>query len=146
MALKFTDLSPRSVTVRASLRSDVAWGIRIGAFVAGVFSLWVIGLSIVRGTTQFEQYGMTTWGIVSTYFAAAAVAGAVVGLLRPWARTRGGAAAVGAVAGVIVYAAISVAMDGWRNFDPAFALVAGIPVGGICGYTVSQRRAMRLEQ
>jgi hypothetical protein len=111
--------------------------VKAGWAFAGVLSAWVLVLSLLQGSTRFEKLGVTTGTIIGTYFAAGTVAGGLVGLLRPLTRSRVGAVIVGALAGIIVYTAISVGMDGWANIDLVFGLICGIPVGGALGYQLS---------
>ena len=125
---------PSSVPLRVI---DLWWGVKVGWAFAGVLSAWVLFLSLLQGSLRFEKLGVSTGTIIVTYFAAGTVAGALVGLLRPLTRSRIGAAGVGALAGIIVYTAISLAMDGWTNIDLVFGLVCGIPVGGALGYHLS---------
>ncbi len=127
-------LPPSSGTTRVT---DLRWGVKAGWAFAGVLSAWVLILSLLQGSTRFEKLGVTTGTIIVTYFAAGTVAGGLVGLLRPLTRSRVGAVVVGALAGIIVYTAISVAMDGWANIDLVFGAICGIPVGGALGYHLS---------
>ena len=99
---------------------------------ATAFSVYVLLLTLLRGSARFETYGMTTWGIIATYYGAGLAVGALVGVLRPLTRWALGAVMVGAVGGICVYGAIAYAMDG--RLEPDFALTVGPLVGGAAGY------------
>jgi hypothetical protein len=58
----------------------VAWGFGL----ATCFSIFVLLLAILRGSTVYENYGgLTTWRVIALYFATGLVGGVVFGLLRP---------------------------------------------------------------
>lgn len=124
----------RAAQAWARISADVRWGLTLGWLGAGLLSLWVLGLALLSGSTLFEKYGMSVWGILLAYLAAGTLGGALLGVLRPLTRTRPGGALVGALVGICFYGAVAVAADGWAAFDPWFALVAGIPVGGAVGW------------
>jgi drug/metabolite transporter (DMT)-like permease len=117
-----------------NIARNVRWGMTWGLAMAAGFSLYVIVLTVLRGSPRFDAYGMTTWTIIVTYFGAGIVAGSAIGFLRPLTRWWWGAILTGAIGGMCVYGAISYAMDG--RVDLVFALVIGIPVGGTLGLTV----------
>ncbi len=112
--------------------SNLGWGIGMAVTLATVLSLWVLLLSLLRGSTQFDRYGMTAWEIIGAYFIAAGLVGALIGLLRPITRWRVGAIVLGILGGAISYSVIGVAMDGWEGFQWWIAAGPGAFVGGAC--------------
>ena len=88
----------------ATFLANVEWGVAWGVGMATVFSLFVLALAALRGSTAYPQYGdLTTWSLIATYFAVGLPAGAVAGALRPLLRWRAGAALVGYLVAVVVY-------------------------------------------
>jgi hypothetical protein len=103
----------------------------------------MLALALVRGSTRYEQYQTTTWGIIRSYFAAGLLGGAVFGLLRPVAaRGRFGAMVVGIVVGPFVYGAVAVAMTGPHAFFSLPAVVPGVLVGGTLGWQLGKPGAL----
>ena len=127
------------MSISQNLARNLRWGLTWGLAVATVFSLYVLALTVMRASTRFDAYGMTTWTIILTYLGAGTVAGLAIGLLRPLTRWSIGAILTGSIGGICVYGAISFAMDG--RVDPVFALVVGIPVGGAAGYITFREKA-----
>jgi hypothetical protein len=124
---------PDSSVILGNLR----WGILRCLGGATLLSGYVVVLSLVRGSTQFDQYGMSTWGIVASYFAAGLLAGTALGLLRSVTRYALGAVATGILCGTCVYGAVGYAMDG--TLDLGAALFLGTLVGGIVGFITWRR-------
>lgn len=117
---------------------DLIWAYGWAFGFAVMLSLWVLAVTVVRRPTYFEVYGLTTWQIIATYFAAAAVGGLVLGVLRPLAATRDGAVIIGAVIGTIFYSAVGIALDGSISSDSfIISAIPGILVGGALGYRFS---------
>ena len=102
---------------------------------ATLLSLWVAVLSLLRGSTRFDGYGLNAWQIMATYYVVGVSGGCLAGALRPLASSRWRAAIVGAVIGVLGYTAIGVVMEpkaSWSVLQSG--LVLGVPIGGIVGY------------
>jgi CHASE2 domain-containing sensor protein len=118
-----------------ALRTNLRWGLRRALLIAAVFSCWALLLSGISGSGAIsDRYGISVWGIVAAYFAAAVLGGAVAGVSRPLMRFWPGAVAVGAVVGTLGYGAIFLAGDGWAGFDPTGPLLLGSTVGGGVGF------------
>jgi hypothetical protein len=115
------------------LRTNLFWGLGYGLLFATAFSAFILILSVIRGSRPFDSVGMAPTRIITIYYIAGTVAGAAVGLLRPYCRRRSGALIVGAIGGVVVYGAVGIAMYGWTNIAIFGALVAGIPGGALVG-------------
>jgi hypothetical protein len=83
-----------------------------GLAVAVVISLYVLVLRGLSGPGPFERQGVTLLGVIAAYLGGGAVAGIVVGLLRPMTRWRWGAVSVGVLAAFGSAVAIGIAMEG----------------------------------
>lgn len=91
---------------------NLRWGVIAGLFFACFYSLYVIGLYLIRGSTPFVANDTTFGQVVASYFGTGIVAGAVVGLLRPLLRWRIGAVFVGIVAAFAVFVGIALLDQG----------------------------------
>jgi len=89
---------------------NLRWGVRWGLWYASAFSAWVLVLSVIHRSVRWPKYGMTTWGIVGTYYLAALVVGPTVGALRPLANSRIGTFALGWIAGTLGYSLVAFTM------------------------------------
>lgn len=117
---------------------NLRWGIVSGLIFAALFSIWVAVLALLRGSTRFEEYGVSLWRILESYFAGGICAGAVVGLARPLTKYRIGAAFVGILAAGPVALAIAIASDGmprqWADGTWVAVWVIVLFLGPIVGY------------
>lgn len=107
------------------------WGLAWALALATFFSAWVLLLAALRGSAKFEQYGMTVGEIVGAYYATAVVVGTLLGLCRPFTRTRPGAMAVGSLVGTALYSGIGVSMDGFKPSTFLMGAIIGIPMGAL---------------
>lgn len=126
------------MTTRKSLTEDLKWGLTWGLWFAGGCSLLAAALFTIRGTVLGEASRFSLPLVILAYIAMGGIGGLIVGLLRPVARWRLGAAAVGIVVGVIVYFIAGLTAIGAREFlsppGSVSALVLGTLIGGACGY------------
>jgi len=115
-----------------TITPNIRWGLTWALWIATVFSAWVLALSLVRHAWRFkfDDLEMTAAQIVAGYYAAALIAGSVVGLLRPLLRWRIGTFVIGAIAGTLVYATIGLTMYG-RNEALWVTPVLGLATGGL---------------
>lgn len=132
--------------LRWGLRTGLAWAASFSILAALIFVVVSIGWGIEHG--GWHDVGPAPPGgllglfgmVVGAYFLAGAIAGPLVGLLRPYARWPLGAMAVGIIGGSAVYAAVSpvaVVMEGagsfslltWFLMPVALGLIVGMPVG-----------------
>lgn len=95
------NLLPRDDRVR-----NLVWGVTQGLLFAGVLCAFVAIASMLRGSTYYARYDLTLAQVVSIYLVSGAAAGAVVGLLRNWTVTLGGAMVVGFFAAIPVALAV----------------------------------------
>lgn len=119
------------------MKSDIRWGIRVGLSFAALFSAWVLVLYTTQGPGAFERLGVTVWGAVLTYLTGGVVAGAIVGALRPLAKTRVGAMAVGVLAALPVAAAACYLLYGaplhWKRSVVIACGIYAVFIGLVCG-------------
>jgi len=120
--------------VDATLKSNVRWGVMNGLRVAFALSVFVTLEFLVVGSAPFDHVGATLWTTILAYVLMGILAGAVVGALRPQAnRSIGGAAVVGAVAGLPSGLAMLLALKGmpshWGGAE-IFGALVGAPLLG----------------
>ncbi len=119
------------------MKRDMMWGVRMGLLFASLFCAYAVAIFATQGSKSFDRLGVSLPAVLVVYCVGGAVAGAVVGLLRPLAVSRWGAMAVGVLAAVPVSAAALVALEGspsrWSKDDlmgiVLYAIVMGV-VGG----------------
>ena len=111
------------------LFTNIRWGLWCGLWYAVIYSAFVIGMAILRGSTEYPEHGLNTWIIIATYFALGLIGGVTIVLLRPLLQWGLGAAFVGFVIGTLIFIGIGVAQDGWSRE----ALTDGVMLGAISG-------------
>lgn len=105
---------------------NIKWGWMWAFGVATVFSLWVLLVA------EREPVGMSRWTLCAVYFSEAAVAGVILGLLRPWAgSSRWGAAFTGFVITIVFYLGFHIADP--VSWTTRWIGAAVIFVLGLCG-------------
>ena len=100
---------------------------------ATFLSIWVVAVSVVRRSFYFDQYHMSTWQVLGSYYAAGVIAALALRLLWPLTRWRAGAFAVGTVIGTMTYGVIMFALGGWSWSSAWLATIPGTLVGGGLG-------------
>jgi hypothetical protein len=125
------------------LLRDIRWGVSWGLWIATGFSIIVIALAGFRGSTDYPKLGLTTPGIVAIYYALAVVGGSVLGLLRPFTRSKFGGFIVGSVIGTLVYGAAGLAIKGADLLMVPVAFILGIAIGGTFGYQSVKTKGWR---
>ena len=107
-----------------------------------VYSAFAVALYAFRGSDPFTANGTTFGGTVVAYFVGGAGAGAVLGLLRPLARSRWGAAVVGFFCALPVWLGAAFAIDGVAALhaeDLLLTLLFSVLSGPICGVIAWER-------
>ncbi|MDT8436695.1 MAG: hypothetical protein RRA92_08060 [Gemmatimonadota bacterium] len=100
---------------RAIVRRDLKWGLAVCAGFAFLFSVIVAVQATVKGPGFEERLGFPVGLLILGYFLLGGIVGILLGLLRPLARTRVGAA----VLGVLMTAPVFVLMGTFfAYFDP----------------------------
>jgi len=130
---------------RQELLRDIKWGIGWGLWLASGFSVMVVVLAGFRGSTDYPELGLTTPRIIALYYLLALVGGSVVGIFRPFAKSKLGGFAVGSLVGTLIYAGAGFAIKDveWQFMIPT-ALILGLAVGGTLGYqTVKTQKSKR---
>lgn len=106
-------------------------GARYGAIFAALYSVYALGLYLLRGAEPFRRDGTTIGAVILAYVFGGVVAGAVVGALQPLIRFRVGAMLVFGIAAFFVFAGIGVAADGLRRIDWLNCVILGAAFGVI---------------
>ena len=130
---------------RRELLRDIKWGIGWGLWLASGFSVIVVVLAGFRGSTDYPELGLTTPRIIALYYLLALIGGSVVGILRPFTKSKLGGFVVGSIIGTLVYGGAGFAIKDveWQFMVPA-AVILGLAVGGTAGYqTVKTERSKR---
>jgi len=125
------------------LRRDIRWGLNWGLWIATAFSILVIALAGFRGSADYPKLGLTTPAIVALYYALAIVGGSVLGLLRPFSRSKFGGFIVGSIIGTLVYAGAGLAIKGADLLIVPVALILGVAIGGTFGYQSVKTKGWR---
>jgi hypothetical protein len=103
-----------------------------------VYAVVAIVLYLLRGTELFERHGISLTESILMYLGAGAGAGALVGVLRPLARTREGAMLVGAVVMVPVCIGFGLLMFGsltaWRRPEIYGVITSAVILGALGGF------------
>jgi hypothetical protein len=114
----------------------VVWGARWGAIFGLVYATIALVILIFSGTKPFEAQGTTFVNTVIVYMVGGTAAGCVVGLLRPLANNRLGAAVIGFLAALPVGALASIGsrvssftLIGQSVVVVLFGLIVGVPAG-----------------
>lgn len=125
------------MTSNRSLRADVSWGVKWGLWFAGGYSLIALALFILQGTVVGQPSRFTLPVVIAFYWAAGIISGAIVGVLKPFARSRFGAITVGALVGTFVYFLAGLTVLGPSEFlsmpGVVSTLIIGPIIGGACG-------------
>jgi hypothetical protein len=123
-----------TVRSRRSIRADVRWGIGWGVWLASGFAVLGGALFVLRGSSRFSVPL-----VILGYFAMGLLGGVLAGLMRPLARNRWGATAMGVVIGILVYGIAMIIAVGQKRFlsPPGLAstLTLGTVIGGLFGHS-----------
>lgn len=126
-----------TVSRQSGLGANLRWGLLRGVLLSCLLSTVLVGLVLIRGSSQFERPSLSAWEIIGAYFVAGTVGGLVLGLLRPLTKNRVGAAVVGCVVGAFAYSAMLGAGYGSAEVDFFWSSVLGALGGGIIAYWLS---------
>jgi hypothetical protein len=126
------------MSFRKSLGPDLKWGVSWGVWFAAGYSLLASALFFLEGTLLGQASRFSFPAVISLYIAMGVIGGLIVGLLRPVARRRIGAIALGVLVGVVVYFFAGITTIGIQEFlslpGVVSTLVIGSVIGGACGY------------
>jgi hypothetical protein len=122
-------LPPRPEPLRERFRWAFGWSYAFAILYSG----YVLVLSVVRGSTSFPAYGLSTWGIIATYWLGATLAGLILGFCKPLTQYRLGAFLVGTLVGSAIYGTAMLALPQARSGPWWLALIPGVIVGGGLG-------------
>jgi hypothetical protein len=137
-------IDTRHHRLRQELVADIRWGIGWGLWIATGFSAIVLVLAGFRGSTDYPELGLSTGSIILIYFGLGLIAGCILGLLRPFTRTKSGGFFVGWLIGSLVYGGAGLMIKGVTLLMIPVAVILGLAVGGTLGYqTVGKRKSDR---
>jgi hypothetical protein len=134
-----------------ALGRNTVWGARYGGIFGLIYSVWAVVSFVVGGQETFARQGTTIGEVIVFYLVGGAVAGAIVGMLRPLTYHRAGAALVGFLAAIPLGVGIKVMLTGFRLwtqvdritlllFPLFFGCGAGLVLHGIFLDTDAERR------
>ena len=125
------------------LDRDWRWGLKTGLAFATVYSLFALLLFVLSGGQAFREKGVSLVNVVAAYYGGGAIAGLVVGLLRPLASTLAGAILVGIIAFIAVSSGIGLVIFGgfarWGRDELMTVATMSIVFGSVFGATSWQR-------
>jgi hypothetical protein len=104
-----------------TLGRNVLWGLRNGALFGLIFSAWAVVELFVGGPETFSRQGTSFVEVIGLYLVGGSFAGAIVGMLRPFAYHRLGAAVVGFFSALPLAIGTKLMLSGFK-----WALVDGI--------------------
>ena len=110
---------------------------------AAAFCALVLVQAVAQGGLVIRGVQLSLLEVLLAYLLAGTGAGILVGLCRPLLGTMVGAMLVGPAAGVVVYAAASLAASGWQRVNWWFAVGAGVLTGRVAGTYWGGREADR---
>jgi hypothetical protein len=119
---------------RGELLDDLKWGIRWGLWMAAGFSGIALAITGFRGSPNYPDIGLSIRSIILLYFALGLVAGGLVGVLRPFTRTKSGGFFVGWLVGSLVYGGGGLMIKDAGIMMIPVALILGLVIGGTLGY------------
>jgi CHASE2 domain-containing sensor protein len=111
---------------------------------AAGFSGIALVITGFRGSPDFPDLGLSIYSIVLLYFVLGLIAGAVLGVLRPFTRTKSGGFFVGWLIGSLAYGGAGLMIKGVGLGMIPVALILGLAIGGTLGYqTVRDNKSKR---
>jgi len=127
----------RGQTAEGARGRDARKGIVLGLITAAIFCAWATFVRVTAGESAFSRMGASYTGTMATYLVTCTVAGGIIGGLKRFYGTRGGAYATGFVAGLPIVLAIMLQQAGYpwqwseeeRALAPVLLLVATIAIG-----------------
>jgi hypothetical protein len=119
-----------------SLRRRIHWGASWGVMLSLVYCAFAIIQFTIQGPALASAVHVTPPAILAVYVAGGIVAGSVVGIALPIARSQVGAGVVGAVAVLPIFVMMRYAQHGsaqWNRMDVFSVVGAAVLVGGGLG-------------
>ena len=120
----------------ATLRDNVARGVRWGLYYGAAYSLYVVVLVAVRGVEVLEEHDVSLVGVIALYFTGGILGGAIAGALLPYGQRPVGAMVVGFFAAIPVLVMAGMLMlpsDEWLTTLPPVALGVAALLGPLSG-------------
>jgi hypothetical protein len=117
----------------SSLAGNLRWGLGWGWGFAALLCALVLVQADAQGGLVVRGVRLSLIEVMLANLLAGTGAGLLVGLCRPLLGTIASGMLVGPAAGVVVYAAGSLAASGWQRVNWGFALGAGVLSGLVAG-------------
>ena len=118
-------------------RTNMLQGLKWGAIAGSAFAVWTLVVALVSGHGAFtERYDAPPLVVTIVYLLGGTLAGTVIAMLQPFARSRRGWILVGILAVLPFGAGIRFAKYGaqpWMTQDTVGLAVFSIALGGIGG-------------
>lgn len=118
----------RLLVTAKTIAINLRWGLSWAFAFAAVYVLWVTVLFAIGGQAAFARKHVTYEGTVLTYLESAVAAGLMLGLLRPFNRSRPGSAFIGFATGTAIGLAGGLAMEPSGGIDGAH-IALGVMIG-----------------
>jgi len=136
--------SQKNVKLARSKLADIRWGLRGSLVVTGIYCGWVIAVRAIVGDRPFTANSVSLGTVVLTYAVVGMMAGALVGVMRPFLKWRAGAYAAGVSTGLILSMGIIASVKGypstWDRGSWIAVLVVSIAAGFVVGDAIWKRQ------
>jgi hypothetical protein len=110
---------------------------------AAGFSGIALALTGFHGSPSYPEIGLSIRSIILLYFALGLAAGGLVGVLRPFTRTKSGGFFVGWFVGSLVYGGGGLMIKSAGIEMVPVALILGLAIGGTLGYQTARDNKSR---
>lgn len=130
-------MSKQPIRRGRSLSQDLVLGIGGGLAIALLLCVYAAILYLLRGAESFVANDVTLGAAISVYIVGGVIAGAVVGVLLPITRWRWGAALVGFLAAMPVFAIVRALLEGfrpWTSVDTIVMILWALTLGSSVGW------------
>jgi quinol-cytochrome oxidoreductase complex cytochrome b subunit len=123
---------------RHQIAEDIRWGFSNGMLLTTILCGFMCIMALLRRSVYYSKYGITLWTILGLYLVSGCIGGCLVGLLRPFARSRIGAMFVGSIIMIPFYTMAMMTQAGppahWHHADILDISLCSILLGSTLGY------------
>lgn len=119
---------PESFLKTPSIWRNIIWGVRYGVTIAVPFCIVAILVFAIGDSRSLNASGLTITGVLTAYVLSGIAAGGIVGVFRPFLRSRVGSTLVGILASMPVWTVIkyTIRPGSWQEVD--FIMVFGLSI------------------
>ena len=118
--------------------ADVRWGIGWGVAFSALYGVLVVAQYFASQGQVLERKGLHLLVVLAAYAASGVLGGAVLGILRPLGRSKGGSMLLGFIVmlpvGVMLQTAIRGLPPAWSGVDVASVILMASTMGPIAGW------------